>query len=351
MKKTIIIYLLILSIILPTASYAKNSIEPIGERIVREAALWIGTPYGYADGSDGYGSKVDCSGLVMQVFKKFGIELPRTSYEQAEEGEKIPLNEMAAGDIVCFIYEDGKIGHVGIYVGGNAMIHSPRPEKTVEISKYFEDWGSIKSAFGRRIHADSDYIPEPLSDEAEKEISALLNEENCLKTDHLKEVEAIIENAGKEEIEDIDDVNCESDTIITEKHKKEIVLEINNPYMSVNDEDKLIDTVETIAPCIINNRTHLPLRGVAEEFGADVQWIGGDEKEIRVSCGDTEITLWIDSEKTSVNGQIKYIDSVPVIMYDRTFLPIRFIADELGWNLDWDGENQKISLSAMISEI
>jgi len=328
-RRSILVFLLILNMVLPTISSAEDILAPVGERIVKEAALWIGTEYGTSDGSDGYGSQVDCSGLVMQVYAKFGIELPRTSDLQAMEGDKIELDEMIAGDIVCFIYEDGSIGHVGIYIGANAMIHSPRPGKAVEISRYFEDWGSIKSVYGRRISVESDYTPENLPEDINTEIESLLASENTVSTEHLKDIVVTPENP-------ID---------------KTIILEINNPIMKVNDEEKFIENDGVAAPCIINDRAHLPLRSVAEEFGANVEWIGGQDREIKLHYNNTEITLWIDSLKTVVNGEIKYIDSVPVIMNDKTYLPIRFIANEFNWNLDWDGENQKISLSVNKSEI
>lgn len=323
--KKVIAFILIFMMIFPAAYAEEIALEPIGHRIVREAALWLGTPYGTSDGSDGYGSEVDCSGLVLQVYKAFGVELPRVSYEQAAEGEMIPLNEMVPGDIVCFVYEDGNIGHVGIYIGGESMIHSPRPEKNVEISVNFEDWGSIKAVYGRRIEIDSDYIPSPLPEETDMEITEALSKPNTLTTEHLTGI----------------DITHPID--ITEP--RTIILQINNPVMTVNGEEKPVDESGEISPCIINNRTHLPLRSVAEEFGAEVRWLGGEPSEINLKYGDNEINLWIDADYATVNGQTVYIDSTPVIINDKTFLPIRFIADEFGWNLKWNENEKTVTLS------
>lgn len=311
--------------LLSSTVYADDTLlSPIGERIVREAALWLGTPYGYADGSEGYGSEVDCSGLVMQVYKAFGIELPRNSMLQAKEGELIPLDEMITGDIVCFIYEDGSIGHVGIYVGGNTMIHSPRPEKTVEFSSCFEDWGSIKAVYGRRIQVESEYVPEPLSDKIAAQVNDLLSIPNKVKTDHL---------------DNLDYMPVDTDA------PKTIILQINNPLMNVNGKDKPIDESGDVSPFISNGRTHLPLRKVAEEFGAQVNWIGGEDKEINLIYKDNEINLWIDSDCASVNGKLLYLDSAPVMVNGKTYLPIRFIADEFGWELDWNENKKTVTLS------
>lgn len=314
MKKTIV-FTLIIMLLLPSV-YAEDTILPsIGERIVRESALWLGTPYGVSNGSDGYGSAVDCSGLVMQVYSAFGISLPRTSMLQAQEGELIPLNEMIAGDIVCFMYEDGSIGHVGIYVGGNTMIHSPRPGKTVEFSSYFEYWGSIKAVYGRRLSFESDYVPQQLSEETEALLIQTLNTPNSVRMDHLTEKNTTLE------------------------------LTINSPVMNVNGEDKLIDESGMVVPCIVNERTLLPLRSVAEEFGAEVIWRGNAAGEISVKYKNTEITMWLDTNVISVNGEIKNIDTPPIIINDRAHLPIRYIADELGWAVEWDGTTGTVTLS------
>lgn len=332
MKK--IAYLLIACILLTSTVVCGEELSymPIGERIAREAALWLGSPYGGGDG--GYGSEVDCSGLVMQVYKAFGYELPRVSYDQAEEGEMIPLNEMIAGDIVCFVYEDGSIGHVGIYVGGNTMIHSPRPGKTVEFSSYFEDWGSIKAVYGRRISFESDYIPPSLPEEAEAQLAEFLSQPNTVSTEHLNKTAPAEEEAEAEE--------CEPDSAPV---PKTITLKIGSPYMNVNGNTIPIDDAEKITPCIINNRTHLPLRKVAEELGAKVKWIGGDDGKIQIKYGENEIFLWLNSEMAVANGITHYMDSAPTIIDGNTFLPIRFIADEFGWELIWNGNDNTVTLS------
>lgn len=371
MKKIFLLYIMIFALIIPDFYFVQAELEPIGERIVKEAALWIGTPYGTENGEGGYGSSVDCSGLVMQVFKKFGVSLPRTSNDQAAEGEKIPLNEMVAGDIVCFAYDGGDIGHVGIYIGGNAMIHSPNPKKCVEISYNFEDWGSIKAVYGRRIEVESDYSPISAEGDTFEAIKKLLSAKNTLSIQHLKDIEnsgdepsdgdntegngegADSDNEGANgNSEDADGDGEGANGDVVKKALKTIVLEIDNPIMLVDGTEKPIEAgQDTISPRIINERTHLPLRSVADELGASVEWLGGNPGEIRVYCNGVEITLWVGSSETVVNGQVKYIDSAPVIISDRTFLPIRFIANEFGWELHWNGENKKISLSATINEI
>ena len=81
------------------------------------AESWVGvTPYVY--GGTSLTSGADCSGFTKQIFKKFGITLPRTSYEQRSCGERISADEMRPGDLVCYD------GHVAIYVGNGMVVHA-----------------------------------------------------------------------------------------------------------------------------------------------------------------------------------------------------------------------------------
>lgn len=99
----------------------------------------------YVWGGNSLQSGVDCSGLTQQVFKKFGIDLPRVTYSQIGVGKAIKMNNLKAGDLVFFDTDKGTAGpdHVGIYVGDGKMIHAPRPGKGVEIadlgSGYYQD--------------------------------------------------------------------------------------------------------------------------------------------------------------------------------------------------------------------
>lgn len=88
--------------------------------IIEEGQKWIGTPYAWG-GTDRNGA--DCSGFVMEIFKKANIELPRTAAEQYTVGQTIDLSEAQSGDLVFFRKGD-KITHVGIYIGDNRILHS-----------------------------------------------------------------------------------------------------------------------------------------------------------------------------------------------------------------------------------
>lgn len=98
-----------------------------GEQVVAYARQFLGNPYVY--GGTSLTSGADCSGFVMSVYKQFGINLPRTSEAQGNAGIEVDGIENARpGDLVTYI------GHIGIYMGQNQLIHASGPESGIKIS-------------------------------------------------------------------------------------------------------------------------------------------------------------------------------------------------------------------------
>lgn len=91
--------------------------------LLREADTWIGTSYAFG-GNDRNG--VDCSGFVTQVYSRaLDIRLPRTSWQQYEYCTPLTRDQLQEGDLVFFTVRGGSsIGHVGIYIGNDQMIHA-----------------------------------------------------------------------------------------------------------------------------------------------------------------------------------------------------------------------------------
>lgn len=87
-----------------------------GKEVAQYAKQFIGNPYVYGGTSLTRGT--DCSGFVKSVYKHFGVELPRTSYEMRRVGYKVSYSEAQPGDIICYR------GHVGIYVGNGKIVNA-----------------------------------------------------------------------------------------------------------------------------------------------------------------------------------------------------------------------------------
>ncbi|MGB9694054.1 MAG: stalk domain-containing protein, partial [Fervidobacterium sp.] len=128
-----------------------------------------------------------------------------------------------------------------------------------------------------------------------------------------------------------------------------IVLEIGSPVMYVNSSLAEIDPGRATVPVIKNGRTLLPVRAIIESLGGYVSW-DGNERKVFINLGTIKIELWIGKNVARVNGTDKLIDPenpevVPLIINDRTMLPIRFIAENLGATVDWDAEKKIVKIT------
>jgi len=97
-------------------------------------------------------------------------------------------------------------------------------------------------------------------------------------------------------------------------------------------------------PVIINNRTLVPLRFISESFGAKVEW-DPVLRIVDVSFNGVEIRLQIDNKLASVNGKKVVLDSPPQIIKGRTMVPLRFIVESFDAHVEWDGNTQTITIT------
>jgi hypothetical protein len=115
---------------------ALQSPSPIGVRAVAIAEQFLGVPYVWGGGDPSRG--FDCSGLVMFVYRQLGVQLPHFTGAQWWVGERVPLDQLAPGDLVFFDMESYGPGHVGIYMGGGKFLEAPRSGSFVQISSLFD---------------------------------------------------------------------------------------------------------------------------------------------------------------------------------------------------------------------
>jgi len=123
--------------------------------------------------------------------------------------------------------------------------------------------------------------------------------------------------------------------------KTRIVLKIDDKKAMVFGEEKEND----VAPKIVNSRTMLPIRFVAENLGAEVIWHVQESDKVVVKNKDVEIVIYIGSDKAFVNGNEVILDSTAFVENDRTYLPLRFVSENLGASVRWDGDSREVVIT------
>jgi cell wall-associated NlpC family hydrolase len=107
------------------------------------------TTYKYGGTNAPY--ETDCSGWVQHVFKKFGIDLPRVSRDQAKTGTPIKFQDLQLGDLMFFSTRaDKTITHVGIYIDQNLWISNLNSDKDVQILSTWGSWSQKYFLWGTR---------------------------------------------------------------------------------------------------------------------------------------------------------------------------------------------------------
>lgn len=111
-----------------------------GAEVVSTARKYLGVPYVWGGTDPAKG--LDCSGLVQLVYKELGVDLPRVSRDQAQEGRPVAsLAEAQPGDLLAF---GSPVHHIGIYIGDGKMIEAPRPGLSVRVSDVYETPSAIR---------------------------------------------------------------------------------------------------------------------------------------------------------------------------------------------------------------
>jgi cell wall-associated NlpC family hydrolase len=106
------------------ARRSSGSSSRVGARVVNMGDDYLGVPYRWGGNTPSEG--FDCSGFVKYVYNRNGVQLPRTSRQQARVGEWLPVNvgALRQGDLMFFASNGSRISHVAIYAGANRILHA-----------------------------------------------------------------------------------------------------------------------------------------------------------------------------------------------------------------------------------
>jgi hypothetical protein len=122
-----------------SATNSSSALTPLGfsgsgSAVVAAATKYLGVPYQWG-GTDPEAG-LDCSGLTQRVYADLGVDLPRTSSQQATAGRAVAsIADAQPGDLVFFDNSSSRAGvdHVGIYIGGGQMIAAPQEGESVKV--------------------------------------------------------------------------------------------------------------------------------------------------------------------------------------------------------------------------
>lgn len=136
---------------------------------------------------------------------------------------------------------------------------------------------------------------------------------------------------------------------IAEESKEIYVLGIDSNIIKVTKGTETYEKTIDVSPFIYgtSGTTLIPLRGLLEEMGSTVEWIPENET---VTIDGDKITMQIQDELVYVNdsvyGLVRYTLRVaPMIKDSRTFIPLRFVSEQLGYDVSWNGETREITIT------
>lgn len=122
----------------------------------------------------------------------------------------------------------------------------------------------------------------------------------------------------------------------------------DNPPITLQIDGKTIETT-VMPPIQIDNRTLVPAREVFEPLGASVEWKSAEKKAF-VNYGEILMILEADKQEVWVNGEEITIDVPTKIINNKVMLPLRFIGETLGFEVDWNNETRNVNISKPIPE-
>ena len=127
----------------------RSKTEPQKDLVDYARSLQDITTYVY--GGQKFPNETDCSGWAQGIFKKFGINLPRVSRDQAKTGKPVAFKDLQIGDLMFFSTRaDKTITHTGIYMGNDYWISNLNEKKDVEIMSTWNTWTQKYFLWGAR---------------------------------------------------------------------------------------------------------------------------------------------------------------------------------------------------------
>lgn len=118
-------------------------------------------------------------------------------------------------------------------------------------------------------------------------------------------------------------------------------MKVGSGVLNINGQVTQMDT----KPFIWSGMTYIPLRYLSEGIGAEVKW-DKQAQQVTITAGNDTLVFWMNKDFMEVNGMRKSVGAKVFVNDDnRTVVPLRFITELLGWNVQWGNADQSITLT------
>lgn len=124
-----------------------------------------------------------------------------------------------------------------------------------------------------------------------------------------------------------------------------ILLSIGKPNMLVSGIEKAIDTDIKVTPVLVKDTTLVPIRAIIEAFGGQVSW-DSKSKKVTVTYNKNKVELWLNKTSAVVNGKKVTSTVAPKEINGRTMVPLKFVSQNLGLCVNWEGSTKSISIGS-----
>jgi hypothetical protein len=121
--------------------------------------------------------------------------------------------------------------------------------------------------------------------------------------------------------------------------KNVVKLTIDQKSLTVNGKQLVLDQ----APVIYKDNTLVPVRFVVEAMGGQLTWVDGERKVI-IMKDNHLIELWLDKTELIADGEAVTAEVPPLLMTERTMVPLRVISEKMGWKVTWDEKARMVTL-------
>ena len=307
--------------------------------------------------------------LVAKYVDENGIKIPATNAQYGADGKAVidSYNHLGLPDLNnVFKLEANSVVYeslIGTTI--NVKVYDDTVKKLVEDQLTVVDaYDTYTLAFDptegdvnkdNKVAVSVVDADENLANKVDGKLSAYIADQSNADAKVSVSVNDAVEN-GKGSLEIYSDKETTVDVVVAVKSGSaiyaatlEYTVGAEDPYanqavvMTIGSTDYVVNN-EIIsgdaAPYVDSNwRTMVPFRVLGETFGAKVNW-DQDAQTVTYTYGDTELVMTIGEETYTLNGEEQTMDTAPVLSGDRTYVPVRFVAEDLGYTVTalQDGE-------------